>query len=80
MTESASVFVLVDVPGLHCVKENYTDEMLHVSFAFSLNDEAAGGKHALNAYCTSRERNRVERKRSDFVWNPFEWCWSRLDR
>jgi hypothetical protein len=41
-TESASVPVLVDVPGLHRVKENYTDEMLHVSFAFSLHQAPVG--------------------------------------
>lgn len=42
-TESASVPVLVDVPGLHRVKENYTDEMLQVGFKFSLY-QAPGGK------------------------------------
>lgn len=35
-TESASVPVLVDVPGLHRIKENYTDEMLQVGFQLSL--------------------------------------------
>lgn len=36
-TESASVPVLVDVPGLHRVKENYTEEMLQVGFIFTLH-------------------------------------------